>query len=289
MRIIEPSFEIIEQAPNLEGLYKHIELCGRNAYKSEDKITEDSAKTFVDKICKLKHESVLEHGTVYLKLHWEYEICRIFDNLSKFYFSDKYSKIRKVFEKYDLCPTLYVTTNYRVLKENNRLEDLQYLCEPTQFHEKRVSVRFICSRAISHELVRHRTFSFIQESQRYCNYSKDKFNNGITFIKPLWLQSETQEGCIILNSSDLTPKGFGYIDTLKECEESYLNMLDFGMKPEEAREVLPNSTKTEIIMTGFISDWEYFFGLRTADNAHPEMKRLTIPLKEEFIKKGYMR
>ena len=135
-----------------------------------------------------------------------------------------------------------------------------------------------------------RKFSFTQESQRYCNYSKDKFGNDVTFIKPLWVKTEREEfyGHILTNTIDYSGTELRYIMSLKESENAYLDLLDFGYKPEEAREVLPNSTKTDIIMTGFVSDWKHFFGLRTAENVHPEMKRLTIPLKEEFIKRGYI-
>lgn len=280
MNLIKPSFEIIEQAPDIEGLYKHIELCGRVCYKSEDKITEDSAKAFVDKVCKAKHGSVLEHGTVYLAVDGTSEH---FLRMLNFYHRNKYSKeTDNGYNIYGINTKYFITSNYRVLKENDRLDDLQYMCEPTEYHEKRISVRFICSRAISHELVRHRTFSFSQESQRYCNYSKDKFDRSVTFIQPLWLQD---------NNSKF--KDFNYVNThfdlfLKEAEFAYFTLIDLGCKPEEAREVLPNSTKTDIIMTGFVSDWKHFFELRTADNAHPEMRRLIVPLKEEFIKRGYL-
>ena len=173
------------------------------------------------------------------------------------------------------------------------IEDLiiKYLCEPTEFHEKRVSVRFVCSRAISHELVRHRVFTFTQESQRYCNYSKNKFGNDVTFVKPLWVHTEREEfyGHILTNTIDYSDTELRYMMSLKESENAYLDLLDFGYKPEEAREVLPNSTKTDVIMTGFISDWKHFFELRTAENAHPEMRRLTIPLQNEFIKRDYLK
>jgi thymidylate synthase (FAD) len=293
MKLIKPYFEIIEQRSSTEDLYKHIELCGRNAYKSEDKITEDSAKTFVDKICKAKHGSVLEHGTVYLKaktelinmyIHPEDGDYEEYNILSK-YEDNKYSNV------FNDGEYLYVTTNFRVLKENDWLNDLQYICKPTEFHEKRVSVRFVCSRAISHELVRHRVFTFTQESQRYCNYSKDKFGNDVTFIKPLWVHTEREEfyGHILTNTIDYSDTELRYMMSLKESENAYLDLLYFGYKPEEAREVLPNSTKTDIIITGFISDWKHFFELRTAENAHPEMRRLAIPLQDEFIKKGYLK
>lgn len=263
MKLIEPSFEIIEQAPLDQGLYKHIELCGRVCYKSEDKITEDSAKSFVNKICKGKHGSVLEHGTIYLKIPNDNDLCLLLK-------LNPYTKCKPV---ENIC---YATTNFRVLVEHKALWLIdKYSCEPTEHHEKRISVRFICSRSISHELVRHRVFSFSQESQRYCNYSKDKFDNELTFIKPLWYNEDDRTELLEANMSDT------------EC--IYFDLLNMGCKPEEAREVLPNSTKTEIIMTGFVSDWENFFKLRTAENAHPEMKRLAIPLKEEFIKRGYIK
>ena len=288
MNLIEPSFEIIEQAPDIEGLYKHIELCGRVCYKSEDKITEDSAKAFVDKVCKAKHGSVLEHGAVYLAVE---DASEHFLRMLNFYRRNKYSKeTDNGYNTYGINTKYFITSNYRVLKENDRLDDLQYMCEPTEFHEKRVSVRFICSRAISHELVRHRTFSFSQESQRYCNYSKNKFGNGITFIKPLWFKGneDTYFYNGIKNTCNLLDSEIKFLDHLNYCENTYIYLLNSEHKPEEAREVLPNSTKTELIMSGFVSDWKQFFELRTADNAHPEMRRLIVPLKEEFIKRGYI-
>lgn len=300
MRLIKPSFEIIEQDPGIDGLNKHIELCGRNAYKSEDKITNDSAIVFVDKICKAKHGSVLEHGTVYLKK----DITDFTDivkavEFTRFYINNPYSRYSVINNKYEI-----ITTNYRVLKDNNRLDDLQYMCEPTEYHEKRVSVRFVCSRAISHELVRHRVFTFTQESQRYCNYSKDKFGKDITFIIPEWCpEIEPGDDTAYLNVIDTYDNI--YLSSLKHAESAYLDLLKqwdekipdkryaSGFRnnpwtPQQAREVLPNSTKTDIIMTGFVSDWKHFFELRTVENAHPEMRRLVIPLKEEFIKRGYL-
>ena len=111
--------------------------------------------------------AMLEHGTVYLNIHWEYEIHEVFDNIFKFYNENPYSKIvRKVTNAEDLCPDLFISTNYRVLVEHNRFNDLKYLCEPTKYHEKRICVKFICDRGVSHEYVRHRVFSFAQESTR---------------------------------------------------------------------------------------------------------------------------
>lgn len=265
MKLIKQSYEILEQSSGIDACYKQIELAGRTCYKSEDKITEDSAKEFVEKMAKLGHGAMLEHGTVYLKL-------TNVDAINGYKYRDnpysKYVEIRKSekdFPKVDK----YITTNYRVLIENNWLNDLDYQCEPTEHHEKRISVRFITSRGISHELVRHREFSFAQESQRYCNYSKDKFDNEITFIEPDFINDGN---------------AFQYLSVLFEEAESYYRMLlEEGFKPQQAREVLPNATKTEIIMTGFESDWKYFFSLRTSPAAHPMMRDLVEPLKKKLF------
>ena len=182
MRLIKPSFEIIEQQAGLEGMYKQIELAGRTCYKSEDKITEDSAKGFVERMIKSGHGAMLEHGTVYLLIPYEEAIDTIGDDwVHEQYSYNPYSVVAVYGNNY------YITTNFRVLVENNWMDDLKYICEPTKYHEKRVTVRFICDRGVSHEYVRHRVFSFAQESTRYCNYSKDKFGNELTFIIPNWL------------------------------------------------------------------------------------------------------
>ena len=162
MKLIKPSFTIIEQQAGLEGIYKIIEQAGRTCYKSEDRITENSAKEFVDRMIKSGHGAMLEHGTVYLKFDY------IIHSFGKGYLGglkykgNPYSKV--VLSKEDT--TQYVTTNLRVLVENNWLDDLKYICEPTEYHEKRICVRFICDRGVSHEFVRHRVFSFAQESTR---------------------------------------------------------------------------------------------------------------------------
>lgn len=178
MKLIESSVQIIKE----KDPYKMIELAGRTCYKSEDKITEDSAKEFVDRMIKLGHGAMLEHGTIYLKIR---ETVNGNVPPAMLYWRDpanqKYSKVVKYNGE------LYVTTNMRVLVENNRMDDLQYLVEPTEHHEKRITAKFICDRGVSHEFVRHRVFSFAQESTRYCDYSKNKFDNDVTYIIPSWL------------------------------------------------------------------------------------------------------
>ena len=158
MKLCKPLFEIWEQSAGLEGVYKQIERAGRVSHKSEDRITEDSAKTFVERMMKMKHLSTCEFGTVYLYIDYHNpSFGKIIDKYS----SNEYSKCI-VFPN-EVC----ISSNYRVLVENNWLDDLKYLCEPTKYHHKRYTVKFICDRAIANEIVRHRKFSFLQESTRY--------------------------------------------------------------------------------------------------------------------------
>ncbi|MFR5893187.1 MAG: FAD-dependent thymidylate synthase [Phocaeicola massiliensis] len=169
MKLIKPSFTILHQAPGLEGIYKQIELAGRTCYKSEDKITPDSAKAFVDRMIASGHGAMLEHGTVYLKAEGT---DLLYNKLMNKYSQNPYSKVGFTLAE-DKVLT-YITTNLRVLVENGWTDDLQYICEPTKYHEKRVCVKFICDRGVSHEFVRHRVFSFAQESTRYVGSSSMK-------------------------------------------------------------------------------------------------------------------
>lgn len=287
MRIIKPSFEIWDQEEGLEGIYKQIERAGRVCYKSEDKITETSAKEFVERMIKSGHGAMLEHGTVYLLVGAEDadKDMRLWELAN-----NKYSEITFVAS----TGLNYITTNYRVLVENDWLDLLKYQCEPTEFHEKRITVKFICDRGVSHEFVRHRVFSFAQESTRYCNYSKDKFNNCVTYILPNWctkvnIEDYERNPKLIYNANGtLTDNEISFLCGLYDNEERYLELLENGWKPQEARAVLPNSLKTELVMTGFAKDWEHFFKLRDAGSAHPQARELAQPLHEEFIERNYI-
>lgn len=190
MRIIEPSFEILENINGSEVL-KKIEKCGRVCYKSEDNSTEESARKFINMIIKSGHESVLEH--------------------------------------------------------------------------EKISVRIICDRGITHEIVRHRIASYSQESTRYCNYSKNKFGNELTFIKPMFWNADSPEYCI-------------WKESMQVSENNYMKMIEMGVLPQEARSILPNSLKTEIIATMNLREWRHFFKLRTDTKAHPQMREIAIPL-----------
>lgn len=195
MKIINASYRIETPTYSGEKLLKSIEQAGRTCYKSEDRITDESAEAFVRMLIKRGHESVLEHASI--------------------------------------------------------------------------TVRFVCDRGVSHEIVRHRIASFSQESTRYCNYSGDRFRNEITFIKPCFLE-----------------EGTGGYKLWKQAmfvaEKEYFDLLNWGCTPQEARSVLPNSTKTEIIMTANLRECRHFLKLRTAKAAHPQMRELTVPLLKEL-------
>lgn len=286
MKLIKPKFEIWPQPAGLEGVYKQIERVGRVCYKSEDKITEDSAKPFVERMIKSGHGAMLEHGTVYLCFPMAYEHLYYRYGINPYsfsYFSG--SKEKGTWRG-------IVTTNLRVLVENNWMDDLKYICEPTEYHERRVCVHFVCDRGVSHEFVRHRVFSFAQESTRYCNYSKDKFGNEITFIKPCFLDDSKLAlyGPYHTVIRDKSLESI-FIASLNNAEKDYIDLIDLGWKPQEARTVLPNSLKTELVVTGFVSDWNHFFDLRargTTGAPHPQAKELAEPLMKEFIARGYI-
>ena len=305
MKLIKPKYEILQS----QGLFKDIEIAARTCYKSEDKITDDSAEKMVKSLIDRKHTAMLEHGTVYLTIE---DKSYLVLHIQKKYEDNKYSEVIRssMNEFYGKC---YITTNYRVLVENKWLDDLKYQCEPTEFHEKRISVRFTCDRGVSHEFVRHRVFSFAQESTRYCNYSKDKFENELTFIEPLWLNRNNliskynidNKYAIYQEKPDsefpnvIYEQEIEYIDedtkiktlwsaedwyiySLRLSELAYIKSLKQGWSPQQARAVLPNSLKTELVMTGFINDWKGFFTLRDATTAHPQAYELAHPLYEEF-------
>lgn len=288
MKLIESSVQIIEE----KDPYKMIELAGRTCYKSEDKITENSAKEFVDRMIKLGHGAMLEHGTIYLTIDGEDP------NLSKIQ-SNPHTKVNLVpYEvltegNYTISYKAYITTNLRVLVENNLKELLCYQVEPTEHHEKRITAKFICDRGVSHEFVRHRVFSFAQESTRYCDYSKDKFGNDITYIIPSWLDlpegkysNWDNDWCDVSELKLLYPEVDNlsdpancFLQSIKNAEYYYFMLINRGWKPQQARQVLPNATKTELVMTGFESDWEHFFELRCSGAAHPDAKKLAGELK----------
>lgn len=287
MKLIKSNYEILEQKPGLEGIYEMIETAGRTCYRSQ-RPEGQTAKDFVDRMIASQHYAMLEHGTVYLKFEGiVHAFGRGYQGGMK-YLDNPYSKVKLE------GTTQYVTTNYRVLVENGWLDDLKYLCEPTEFHEKRVTVRFTTDRGVSHEFVRHRVFSFAQESTRYCNYSKDKFGKEITFIAPSWMDNtsfENVDNYLHGREYDMSFGSINLVNALSQCELCYLSMINEGLKPQQARAVLPNALKTELVMTGFVEDWKHFFDLRaigTTGSPHPDARALAEPLMCEFKKRDWI-
>lgn len=198
MKVIDPSVELIMPMSGMEML-KAIEAAGRTCYKSEDKITEDSAIKFCESIMKRNHGAVLEHASF--------------------------------------------------------------------------TARFICDRGVSHEIVRHRLASYCQESTRYCNYNKEKFGNELTFIKP----------CFWNEPGDFNKRA-EWTEAMRLAEQSYMALMSIGATPQEARSVLPNSVKTEVVMTANIREWQHFFTLRCSPAAHPQMREVACMLLDKVRK-----
>ena len=332
MKLVRPSYEIIEQGPGLQGIYDIIEKCGKVSYKSEPKGGE-TAKRFVEARAKEGHGAVLEFGTVYLKIPLQDPVK--FDgeeyswdavDAAEFYDWNPYSKVHMV---PDGSPThYYITTNYRVLVENDRLDDLRYLCEPTEHHEKRYAVKFITDIGLGRDFLRHRTMSMVQESTRYVNYSKEKFGSELTFVVPPWIsRDELSEGQNVIpwNGDWADTKGNPkivcytawrqsrvgmWLSSMWSAERDYFALTREWSSPneegneklpdkeakawaaEQARSVLPLSTKTELVLCGFKDSWAHFFNLRSGIAAtgkpHPESLELVNPLMEEFVEKGYV-
>lgn len=312
MKFIEPSVEIIQQGPGIDGMMKIIELAGRTAYKSEDHITEDSAKKFVKMLKQKNHGAALEHGTCYLSIPYEVWGEDSLDWILKtnpyiYYDDDFYNN------------NINVTTNYRVLVEEGLEGLLDYMVEPTELQFKhgaflrRITVKFTCDRGVSHEFVRHRVFSFLQESTRYCNYSKDKFGKEITFIIPRWIHDIQEDiastvdpltyddrsefrkyqGKRLMDMLCLYDRTVAqYMNTLQNIEDCYLDSTtqEDGTKlvPQQARQILPNCLKTELVMTGTVEQWNGFFKLRCAPNAHPDARYLAEQLHKQFIDNHYV-
>ncbi|EGJ48369.1 FAD-dependent thymidylate synthase [Desulfocurvibacter africanus] len=193
MRIIKPSYEILN-LPSRETL-RILELAGRTCYKSEDKMTPETAEPFIARIVASGHESVIEHASA--------------------------------------------------------------------------TVRFVCDRGVTHEMVRHRLASYSQESTRYANYAKDRFGSEITVIRPcFWREGSTEYAA--------------WLSAMEAAEQAYLGLIQAGAKPQEARSVLPNSLKTEIVMSANMREWRHVFRLRCDTPAHPQIREVMLPLLGEF-------
>lgn len=313
MKIIHPSVEYWSQANTLDGIWKHAARCARVCYQSAHTKEDESAKAFLLRTIakngfkkdKSNHMSVLEHATVYLTI-----TNNNFGFKSKKYkyLNNIYSKVVHTIYGYtvdgeDAFEEMLITTNLRVLVENDWLDDLRFIADDITKHKKRYTFSFITNLGVSRELNRHRCHSISEESTRYCNYSKDKFGNGLTFIIPEWLDLEecniddTDKDFIHLpnqyrfdgtlanlvdGDKNLTVEG-EWLAANVRAQIHYLNLLKKGWKPQQAREVLPLSLKTQVVHTAFEDDWKDFIALRSdgiSGAPHPNIKVLADKVKE---------
>lgn len=295
MKLIKQSFEFINQTDfSLVGIKKHIERCARVSYKSEDKITDTSYEKFVNMLESRGHDRPLEFGTVYLKTTNN-------ESFSQKYRCNPYSKVALKYPEGDMpniycVPTHYITTNYRVIKENHWEDDLKYLCEPTEYHYKRYTVHMILDRGVMDEFRTHVGLSHLAESTRYCNYSKDKFGKEITYIIPFWVNIEprsiTTDSFGIPLKLDGIEKYSDFLYGLGAAEKTYFRLLNKGWTPQQARSVLPLCIKSELISCGFEDAWENFMRRRSPKygdpGAHPMAAEIADRLCEEFLKRGFI-
>ena len=257
--------------------YSTIEQFDEETFEDSPYYENLTAEDFVNRLVESKHGAMLEHGTVYMQIDSFLDIPEDekLDKKVHQYESNRFTKVNSMYIGQG-CWRSYITTNLRVLVENNWLDDLKYVCKPTEYHAKKVTAKFICDRGVSHEIVRHRGLygmSYAQESTRYCNYSKSKFGQELTFIEPAWE----------FPSSDIINIKERFEAILGEAEANYMELITLGFKPQEARAVLPNALKTEIVVTAFIDDWKHFFELRCDSAAHPDIRKLALDLQKQFI------
>ena len=307
MKLIKQSFEFINQTDfSLVGIKKHIEKCARVSYKSEDKITDTSYEKFVNMLESRGHDRPLEFGTVHLKI----ESSKFQGFMQALYSEGIFNNIW-IKSNYNEG-VMYITTNYRYYSDiAKRLPNIKeyFTEEDNEYYPKRYTVHMILDRGVMDEFRTHVGLSHLAESTRYCNYAKDKFSNEVTFIKPCWLN--VPEGqynhCIMVskNSPDIRVECIGsdeigkyynigedeglFLNGLVQSELTYLNLItNKKWTPQQAREVLPLSVKSELISCGFKDAWENFFYRRCANDAHPMAREIAKPMHKEFIERGFI-
>lgn len=315
MKLIKPKVELWVHKYDIDSIWEHVARCVRVCYQSEaNKNSKETAKNFIERVIlkdknlksKSNHLSVLEHGTIYITVSTRF---KDYNNIKDFYSTNPYSKIiYKTFKTgYDKIETYcYITTNLRVIIENDRLTDLYYISSLIEHHIKRYTFGIITNIGVSREMNRHRCHSISEESTRYCNYSKDKFGNELTFIIPKWLDLEegevknygksaiTGQNQFYINDKpvevvdfhdNLTYKGI-WLSYNNEAEHHYFRLLSKGWKPQQAREVLPLSLKTQVVHTAFEDDWKDFIALRSdgiSGAPHPNIKVIADKIKELLL------
>ena len=289
MKLVKQSFEILEQTDfSLKGIKQFIERCGRVCYKSEDRITDTSYEKFVDMLIKKDHARPLEFGTVHLKTKSSNFQGFMQALYAEGIFNDVWIKSNYNEE------VVYTTTNYRYyLDMIKRIPFIKnyFTEEDNEYYPKRYTVHMILSRGVMDEFRTHVTLSHLAESTRYCNYSRDKFDNQITFIQPSWIILDKEvapinELCLLAGQYDRENPNLRYLASLVDANYTYISLLNKGWTPQQARDVLPLSVKSELISCGFGSAWDNFFYRRCAKDAHPMAREIAILLQDKFKEMG---
>ena len=290
MKLINQNVEEWHCGYTLPEIWSHIAKCARVCYQSEPRNNGETDEEFVKRVILRNHSleeigesrelqlklhlSCLEHGTVYLNIPCEEDTLtaiRFFEN--------------NIYSKHNCSSNAryHITTNMRVVIENNLMNVLHYITKPNVFHCLRTTFNITTDIGVARELARHRTHSISEESTRYCNYSKDKFNNELTFIKPCCLNDEKLKlyGDYHTIIRDKSPESI-FIANLNNVESDYLDLIKLGWTPQQARQILPLSTKVQTIHTAFEYDWAEFISLRAdacSGSVHPNMKVIADKIK----------
>ena len=302
MNITPPSYEILDSLDR-EGLAVRIEYSGRICYKSEDQINQDSAIPFVRKMAEHGHNSVLEMGVVTVRVSYSdpQQLTELMATQPRYLHIDSPDKqtllitgsvraFREMLIFHPDCilvkaiaaflsdshpyffetilPASGLRNDASISVAKVSLADVDNLSPELRLMHRHIGVKFTVNRAVTHEIVRHRPCSFLQESQRYCRYSENKFGGEVTFIKPMFYEEGSLE-------YDMWKKA------MEDTEQVYLQLLKTST-PQAARTVLPNSCKTELIVYANLQEWKHIFKLRTTKAAEPSMREVMIPLYEEL-------
>ena len=296
MKLIKQSFEILEQKDfTIKGIKQFIERCARVSYKSEDKMTDTSYEKFVSMLVKRDHARPLEFGTVHLKMILPDFQGFMNSLLTLGILNDIWIKSTYVGD------IIYITTNYRYyLDITKHLPNVReyFTEEDNEYYPKRYTVHMILDRGVMDEFRTHVGLSHLAESTRYCNYSKDKFNNEVTFIHPCWLPNLSEgkytdfDGLWYCNDlcidEELNVQEEVFLEYLEYAENGYFALLNQGWTPQQARSILPLGIKSELISCGFKEAWKNFFYRRDAKDAHPMAQEIAKPMHKEFIERGFI-
>lgn len=305
MKLVKPSIKHLDVTTNP---LKAIELAGRTCYKSEDKTTEDSAEKFVKMLLKRGHHAMIEHSNFILSVGWELygEILKIEDrqylrmttgvSTGRYFISGNPTALREFCMRPDVPShiqrqiafavnikasllfedVLRYTEHLKqydniVLQKIRMIDDISDFTIAEKLAHQVMSYRIICDRGVTHEIVRHRPFSYAQESTRYVNYKE-----GVEFIIPPWIPMDAQEIAAedTFTAEAITTPDQDWLGAMGGAELEYMELISKGWKPQQARSVLPNSLKTEIVVTGNLQQWGHFFKLRCDKKAHPQMQEV---------------